>query len=91
VRRHEHAQHAALPLGQHGGDVVHLRLLPLLRHQPDRADLLGDEHASIGQEGNAPRQIERRHLSHRERQVRLRLQLARVDLGLRRGRQQREE
>jgi len=36
-------------------------------------------------------QIERRHLGHRERQVRLRLQLARVDLGSRGGRHQSEQ
>ena len=88
MRRHEHAQHAALTLPQDRRDVVDGRLLPLLRHQPDRTDLLGDEHASIRQEGNAPGQFELRHLSHRERQARFRLQRARVDLRARRGRSQ---
>jgi hypothetical protein len=50
-----------------------------LCHQPDGSDFLGDEHASIGQERHAPGQIERRHRGHRERQVRLRRQVARVD------------
>ena len=80
VRRNEHAQHAALTLVQDSRHVVDRRLRTLLRHQPDRADLLGDEHAAIGQERDAPGQIERRHLGHRERHARFRLQFARVDL-----------
>jgi hypothetical protein len=64
---------------------------PLLRDQPHGPDLLRDQHSSIGQEGNAPRQFERGHRRHGERQVRFGFHVARVDLGLRRGRHQSEE
>ena len=80
VRRQEHAQHAALSLVQDAGTLSTGVFSPA-GHEPDGADFLGDEHASIGQERNAPGQLERRHLGHRERQARFRLQLARVDLG----------
>ena len=44
-----------------------------------------------GEKGDAPGQFERRDLSHRKRQARFRLQFARVDLCLRRGRRQSEQ
>jgi hypothetical protein len=76
---------------KHGGNVVDRRLLPLLRDQPDRTDLLGDEHAAIGQKRNAPGQVERRDLGHRERQAWLRLLFARVDLRPRTDRQESDD
>ncbi len=49
------------------------------------------EHASIGQERDAPGQIERRHLRHRERQVTFGRQRAGVDLRLCGGRRERQQ
>jgi MFS family permease len=44
------------------------------------AGLLGDQHPAVGQERDAPREVERRHLRQRERQGRLRRLCARIDL-----------
>ena len=83
VRRHEHAQHAALTLMEGGRNILELRLGALLRHKPDRADLLRHEHASIGQESDPPRQREGRHLGEGERHACFRRFAAHVDLCLR--------
>src|SRR5581483_7298815 len=90
-RRQEHAEHPALALPQHRRHVVHRRFLALLRHQPQRAVLFGDEHAPIRQEGNPPRQLEVRDLSHREWQARLRFLLAGVGLRTSRGRNREQQ
>src|SRR5262249_44706384 len=82
--RQEHAEHPALSLPEHRRHVVDRRLLSVLRHEPDGTDLLGDEHASIGQKRDAPTEPEVRDLRHRERQIAFRRLLARVDLLMRR-------
>jgi hypothetical protein len=56
------------------------RLGPLLSDQHHIADLLGDQHPSVGQEGDPPGQFEGRYLDHVERQAGLGLLLACVDL-----------
>src|SRR3954464_5823610 len=85
MRRQEDAQHAALPLVQNGRSVCDRRLASVLCDEPDRTDLLGDQHASLRQEGDAPRQIEGCDLSHRERQAGLWLLSARVPRGVSAG------
>jgi hypothetical protein len=60
----------------------------LLRYQPESADLLGNQHPPVGQEGNLPGQIEGRYLNHVERQTRLGLLFACIDLRICPGRRQ---
>src|ERR1700677_2945878 len=86
VRRKKDAQHAALSLVKNGWHIRNWRLGALLGDQLHTADLLGDQHASVGQEGYPPRQIESRNLDHVEGQARLGLLLACVDLRISMGR-----
>src|SRR5882757_2242891 len=86
VRREKDTQHAALSLGKNGWHIRDGRLGSLLSDQLHTADLLGDQHALVGQEGNPPGQIEGRYLDHVERQASLWLLLACVDLRICLGR-----
>src|SRR5262245_7419906 len=74
------AQHSTLTSPENGWDVRNGSLFSLLSDQKETADLLGDEHSSVGQESDLPRQVKRRDLIHIERQVGVRLLLACVDL-----------
>ena len=82
VRREIDTQHAALSPPKNGGHILDRRLGSLLSDQLHSANLLGDQHAPIGQEGNAPGQIEGCYLDHVEGQASLGLLLARIDLRL---------
>ncbi len=48
-------QHAALPAIQHIGNIGDRRLGALLRDQPQATDFLGNQHAPVWQERDAPR------------------------------------
>src|SRR5262249_26325701 len=80
VRREEDAQHSTLTLPENGWNVRNGRLCSLLGDQPQSADLLRDEHPTVGQESNLPGQIQRRDLGHGKGQVRVRFLLACVNL-----------
>ena len=91
VWRQIHAQHATLSLSENGRHVLHRRLGALLGYQPERTHFFRDEHSPVGQERDAPRQVERCHLRHRERQVWLGLLCAHVDLRPSRGGYERQK
>ncbi len=80
--RQEDAQKAALSLGQDGRRVGDRRLAAGLGHQPDMTRLLGNQHAPVGQEGQAPGQVEGRHGSHHERRAGLGGLRAGIHLGV---------
>src|SRR4029078_5201646 len=91
ARRREYAERAALSAIEYRGCVRDLGLLAPLRHQPHRADLFRDQHAPVGQERDAPRKIQRRHLRHREPQIAFGLLLAGVDLRMGRNTDERAQ
>ena len=72
-------------------------LLSLRGHQPHRPDLLGNQHATIGQDGNPPGQFKSPDGGHREGHAGFGLLVARIDLrpgghgrrGRRQGKKQR--
>lgn len=64
--REEHAQHAVLAFIVAGRDAPEFGLGALLGDQIDTTNLFGHQHAAIGQEGDAPGQVEARHLSDGE-------------------------
>jgi hypothetical protein len=75
-------------LYKEAGTFADWRLGSLLSDQHHTADLLGDQHAPVGQEGYPPGQIEGRYLDHLERKARLGLLLAGIDLRICLGRGQ---
>src|SRR5580658_1842912 len=80
VRGEKDTQLAALSLVKNGRHIRDGRLGSLLSDQLHTADLLGDQHTPVGQEGNPPGQLEGRYLDHVERQTRLGLLPACIDL-----------
>ena len=87
VGRDIDTQHAALTAILRRRHVQNRALEALLADQPDGADLFGDQHAAIRQEGDTPGQVECRDRGHVEGQVRYRRLRTRIHLcaGLRRA------
>ena len=85
MRRQKHAQHAAQASFETDGHILYLNFIAIRIHHPDRTNPFGDQHAAVGQEGDAPGEIERGHLGHGERQIGIGFDGADIHLGRRRS------
>ena len=61
-------------------------LAPCGGDQTACVNLLGDQHIAIGEEGDAPGQVETSHLSYGEGRIRIGFLFARIALRIRRAR-----
>ncbi len=78
--RDEDAEHAVLAFPIDRGRAGYESFVALLGHEPDGADLFGDEHAAIGQERDAPGKFKGGDGGQVEGNGRFGLLFSRVDL-----------